>query len=75
MIIGVIEGANCVLKGNGAEIGDLHVIHDREQGYVVSAWHPTPAELEALNKGAPVYVFQYNYGGAPMPLSVGVKQE
>lgn len=75
MIIGVIEGYNCVLIGNGKEVGDLHVIHDRERGCVTSAWHPTPDELRRLNEGAPVYVSQYNYGGAPMPLSVGVKQE
>lgn len=75
MIIGVIEGHNCLLKGNGADVGDLHVIHDRANGIMTSAWFPTPAELAALNQGAPVYVSLWTYGGAPQPIYVGVKQE
>jgi hypothetical protein len=75
MIIGVIEGYNCLLKGNGADVGDLHVVHDRVNGTMTSAWFPTPAELAALNKGAPVYVSLYTYGALPQPIYIGVKQE
>ena len=71
MQIGVIENANCIMRGNGADIADLMVLRT-ENGFV-SAWFPTPAELAALNQGAPVYLFIY--GNAHPPVMVGVKQE
>ena len=71
MQIGVIEGANCLMKGNGADIADLHVV--RNQDGFISAWFPTPAELIALNNGAPVYLFIY--GRSHPPVNLGVKRE
>lgn len=71
MQIGVIEGANCIMRGNGDDVADLHVVRDGN-GFV-SAWFPTPAELEALNKGAPVYLFIY--GQSHPPVMLGVKKE
>ena len=71
MLIGHIEGANCLMKGNGEDVGDLAVI--RTDNSFVSAWLPTPEELAALNAGAPVYLFIY--GNSHPPVYVGVKQE
>lgn len=71
MLIGVIEGANCIMRGNGADVGDLHVIR-KDDGFV-SAWMPTPEELAALNRGAPVYLFIY--GSVHPPVGLGVKKE
>lgn len=71
MLIGHIEDANCLMKGNGADIGDLPVI--RTDNGFISAWLPTPEELAALNRGAPVYLFIY--GNGHPPVYVGVKQE
>lgn len=71
MLIGCIEGANCIMRGNGAEIADLKVVRT-EDGFV-SAWIPTPEEIAALNAGAPVYLFIY--GDKHPPVYVGVKQE
>ena len=38
---------------------------------MVSAWDVTPAELEALNKGAPVYLRLLGVSHAPVALWVG----
>lgn len=71
MLIGVIEGSNCIMRGDGETIADLHVL--RTEDAFISAWLPTPAELAALNAGAPVYLFIY--GSGHPPVYVGVKQE
>lgn len=71
MLIGCIEGANCVMRGNGADVADLKVI--RTQDCFVSAWIPTPEEVAAINAGAPVYLCIY--GDKHPPVYVGVKQE
>lgn len=71
MHMGVIEGANCLMKGNGDDVADLMVL--RTSDGFVSAWFPTPEELVALNSGAPVYLFIYGQGHPPV--SLGVKKE
>lgn len=71
MLIGIIEGANCIMRGNGADVADLYVINTGES--FISAWLPTPDELAALNAGAPVYL--EIRGSVHPPVSVGVKQE
>lgn len=71
MLIGAIEGANCIMKGNSPEVADLKVIRTQE-GFI-SAWLPTPAELAALNRGAPVYL--HIFGSSHPPVYVGVKEE
>ena len=72
MLIGHIEGANCIMRGNGEDVGDLPVVRTQD-GQFVSAWLPTPDELAALNAGAPVYLFIWGEGHPPV--YVGVKQE
>lgn len=44
----------------------------REQGGVLaSVWEPTPAELERLNAGAPVYLFIAGTVQPPVGIEVG----
>lgn len=38
---------------------------------MVTAWHPTPKELEALNAGAPVHVRLLGVGHPPIMVEVG----
>lgn len=71
MLMASIEGANCLMKGDGDKVADLRVI--RTEDTFISAWTPTPDELKALNSGAPVYLFIY--GNSHPPVYVGVKQE
>lgn len=71
MIPVCIEGANIKLIGNGSTVGDLMAIRC-EDGFI-TAWMPTPAELEQLNAGAPVYLF--TYAEKFPPTAIGVKQE
>lgn len=80
MIIGSIEGTNLTLNkpvdwddSKGLACGALPVIYEEtEYGPLfVSAWFPTPAELELLNKGAPVYLFVY--ANRHPPVAIGVK--
>ena len=73
MLIGIIEGANCLMRGDGGAVRDLHVVHNPAEGTFTSAWLPTPEELAALNAGAPVYLFIWGTGHPPV--YVGVKQE
>ncbi len=38
---------------------------------MVTAWHPTPKELDALNAGAPVHVRLVGTGHPPIMVEVG----
>jgi hypothetical protein len=38
---------------------------------MVTAWHPTPKELDALNAGAPVHVRIIGTGHPPIMVEVG----
>lgn len=37
---------------------------------MVSAWMPTPAEVEAIKRGAPVYLYVWGTGHPPVALGV-----
>ncbi len=52
------EIVNCPVNGPGTP-------------QMVSAWIPTPAELEALNKGAPVHVIILGSTPPPMLVEIG----
>lgn len=73
MCPGVIEGANLILHKpddmTDEECSSLHVLVEGDA--MISAWHPTPEELKALNAGQPVYL--YIYGSAHPPVAIGVK--
>ena len=62
MIIGRIEGATRVLgKGQGyLELPIRDELHETANGpgtpWMVTAWQPTPEELDKLNAGASVHV-------------------
>ena len=52
------EVINCTVGGEGTPC-------------MVTAWHPTPAELEAINAGAPVHVRLIGTGHPPIMVEVG----
>lgn len=52
------EQVNCSVNGQGTPS-------------MVTAWLPTPKELEALNKGAPVHVRLLGTGHPPIVVEVG----
>lgn len=70
MIPGAIEGANCILRGDGDRVRDLHALRVDEDNTFVTAWYPTPDELKALNAGEPVMLFVYGTGHPPVMLGV-----
>lgn len=80
MIVAHIEGATRIAGRHqgflGLPIRD-EVIHEKVQGIgtpcMVTAWTPTPAELEALNAGANVHVRICGTLPAPMMVEVGPK--
>lgn len=78
MIIGAIEGATCIIgKSQGykglpvrAEVISCSV-NGPSTPSMVTAWLPTPAELEALNAGAAVHVRILGTAHPPMLVTVG----
>lgn len=70
MRIAVIEGANRIMRGNGADVGDLHVIRDEDAHTFSSAWKPTDSELLALVDGGSVIVTFWQ--DSHPPIYVGV---
>jgi len=52
------ERINCSVNGEGIPS-------------MVTAWHPTPKELEALNAGAPVHVRILGHEHPPIMVDVG----
>jgi hypothetical protein len=80
MLAGHIEGATRVIgKSQGYHrlpVRDVAVkcsVNGEQTPAMVTAWHPTPSELEALRNGAPVYV--QLLGQAHPPIMVGVGSE
>lgn len=71
MLIGHIRNATCVLKGPEG-VSDLPVLV--QDGAMVSAWLPTPAELALLNAGQPVYLWVWGEGHPPVSLSVASEE-
>ena len=72
---GAIENSNLTLRGNGADIHDLHARWEHEDGWIAitTAWMPTPAEIARINRGMPVYVTLLTNEGFP-PMRVEVKK-
>lgn len=76
MQIGRIEGCTRVVGKSQGYLGlplRDEVIRCKVGGEtpsMVTAWHPTPKELEALNAGAPVHV--RILGSVPPPMMVEV---
>ncbi len=78
MQIGRVTGATRVLGKSQGYLG-LPVRDEkfddatsgREVPCMVSAWHPTPKELDALNRGAPVHVRILGESHPPMLVEVG----
>lgn len=80
MQIGHIEGTTRVIGKSqgylGLPIRDVAIncsVNGEDTPAMVTAWHPTPDELEALMNGAPVYV--QLLGKSHPPIMVGVGPE
>lgn len=78
MQIGRIKGATRVIGKSQGYMGlplRDEVINDSVNGEgtpaMVTAWLPTPKELEALNAGAPVHVRILGTGHPPIMVEVG----
>lgn len=74
---GVIQGFTHVFN-KPADMSDeeCFALHVRAGGFngldsLTSAWFPTPAEMAALNSGAPVLLTIIGGGHPPVYLSVG----
>ena len=76
MIIAMIEGAKRICgKSQGYIVLPVREMNTA-QGLpaMVTAWTPTPAELEALNNGANVNVIILGITPAPMRVEVGIPE-
>lgn len=75
MIIARIEGATRVCGKAQGYLG-LPVRDMTLEGFpvMVTAWTPTPAELEALNNGANVTVIIVGNAPPPMRVEVGIPE-
>jgi hypothetical protein len=78
MIIKMIEGATRILGKSQGYLGlpvlDQVVVDsatDEATPSMVTAWEPTPDELERLNAGAPVYLRILGVAHPPVMLTVG----
>jgi hypothetical protein len=56
------ERINCAVSGDGTPC-------------MVTAWEPTPAELDALNKGAPVLLRILGTAHPPVMVEVGAEND
>lgn len=78
MLVGRIEGATRVMGERQAEYHGLPIRDERMDVPGVgdcpamrSAWFPTPAEMERLLSGAPIYLVVLGVGHPPVTLEVG----
>lgn len=78
MLVGHIEGATRVIGKSQGYIGlpvkDVEIncsVGGDGTPAMVTAWHPTPDELDALSRGAPVYVQILGTAHPPIMLGVG----
>lgn len=78
MDIGTPEGCTRICGKSQGYLGlplrdDVRVceVSGCEVPFMTSAWHPSPAELEALNAGAAIHVHIDGVTPPPMMVSVG----
>lgn len=78
MLIGRIEGATRLLGKSqgymGLPVRDELVnctVGGQDTASMITAWHPTPAELAALNAGASVHVRLIGVAHPPIMVEVG----
>ncbi len=78
MLVGHIEGATRVIGKSqgylGLPIRDVAIncsVNGEETPAMVTAWHPTPDELEALMNGAPIHVQLLGQSHPPIMVGVG----
>ena len=72
MLINAIEGTTRRIgKSQGYKGLPLRDEEGEFGPQMVTSWQPTPAELEALNRGAPVYLWVLGRAHPPVMLGVG----
>lgn len=75
MLIGRVEGATRTLGGSNANQPEYIGLPIRDEDtalgpVMVSAWFPTPVELEALKKGQPIYLYVFGRQHPPVSMQV-----
>lgn len=82
MLTGMIEGATRIIGKSQGYLGlplRDEIVHCSVGGEatpaMVTAWLPTPAELDALNRGAAVHVRLIGTGHPPIMVEVGPTPE
>lgn len=76
MQIGRIQGATRVLGKSQGYMG--LPVRDEVQGdtpVMVTAWHPTPKEIEAIEAGATIYLHVCGVAHPPVKMEVGEKAD
>jgi hypothetical protein len=77
MQIGMIERATRILGKSQGYMG--LPVRDTDLGpegnCMVSAWHPTPKEIAAINAGAPIHIYVLGTAHPPMMVGVGESPE
>lgn len=68
MTPGIIHGWNHIFNGNGAEVGDLHVIN--APPYIISEWVPSEEERAAIAGGRNIMVSVIARGLPPFGLGI-----
>lgn len=74
MLIGRIEGATRIMGESQDEYQNLPIrdVATHEGNSMMSAWMPTPDEIERIKNGAPIYLSIYGIRHPPVMLTVGV---
>jgi hypothetical protein len=80
VLINRIEGATRYLgaplgwepekDGNCAHLAIADVKDAHGANVMVSSWQPTPAELEAINRGEPIHLYVWGVGHPPVAVGV-----
>lgn len=80
-VLGQAQGyTGLPLRDEAKVLGDLpHLLHYNGSNKVdgpntptmVTVWHPTPDEMEAISKGAPIYLHLVGISWPPVMLAVG----
>lgn len=77
MLIKRIDGATRVLGKSQGYRGLPVLDHDADDGthMMMSAWEPTPEEIQKIVAGAPIYLTVVGFAHPPVMLSVGAVPE
>lgn len=72
--LGAPKGWEPESDGDCSHLAILDVENDHGHNVMLSAWEPTPAEIEALQAGAPVYLQIVGTGHPPVNVWVDTER-